>query len=248
MSLTKEWVVNIDASCQICRQARFLQSQHTQCLGLGTFGEVSILNNNNKIGREKTFFSLLSFLNYLHVFVCCWHNSVCYFVTHAQKWHQLLFSSLTLFRCSNWSWSLYRPCSSGYKVCSYTRSLFLFFLSLLDYYCLVPMGFIPWEIRVAFSGESQLWQSCATQTAVHAWCLSVHNPLNSDTGSLSCAHTCHCTWECTGSIRESALKVDFLRKIPCHTGQSNLHRQRASPVLCQLSYIPNHHSLSPSFL
>ena len=98
------------------------------------------------------------------------------------------------------------------------------------------MGFIPWEIRVAFSGESQLWQSCATQTAVHAWCLSVHNPLNSDTGSLSCAHTCHCTWECTGSIRESALKVDSLRKIPCHTGQSNLHRQRASPVQCSANW------------
>ena len=35
-------------------------------------------------------------------------------------------------------------------------SLALSFLSLLDYYCLVPMRFIPWEIRVAFSGESQL--------------------------------------------------------------------------------------------
>ena len=30
------------------------------------------------------------------------------------------------------------------------------------------MGFLPWEIRVAFPGESQLQQSHATQPVVHA--------------------------------------------------------------------------------
>ena len=40
-------------------------------------------------------------------------------------------------------------------------------------------------------------------------------------------------------VRESALKVDSVRKIPCRTGESNLCQRRASPMLYQLSYIPN---------
>ena len=38
-------------------------------------------------------------------------------------------------------------------------------------------------------------------------------------------------------VRESALKVDSARKIPCSIGESNLRQRRASPVLYQLSYI-----------
>ena len=44
---------------------------------------------------------------------------------------------------------------------------------------------------------------------------------------------------CTGTvIRESALKADSGRKIPCRTGESNLRQRRAGPTLYQLSYIP----------
>ena len=39
---------------------------------------------------------------------------------------------------------------------------------LLFYNCVVSMGFLPWEIRVAFPGESLLRQSRATQPSVHA--------------------------------------------------------------------------------
>ena len=39
-------------------------------------------------------------------------------------------------------------------------------------------------------------------------------------------------------VRESALKADCGRKIPCRTGDSNLNQQRAGPTLYQLSYIP----------
>ena len=39
-------------------------------------------------------------------------------------------------------------------------------------------------------------------------------------------------------VRESALKVDTGRKIPCRTGESNLRERRAGPTLYQLSYIP----------
>ena len=47
-----------------------------------------------------------------------------------------------------------------------------------------------------------------------------------------------CTRECRDTVRESALKVDSGREIPCHTGDSNLRQQRASPTLYQLNYIP----------
>ena len=39
-------------------------------------------------------------------------------------------------------------------------------------------------------------------------------------------------------VRESALKVDSGRKIPCRSGKSNLPQRRAGPTLYQLSYIP----------
>ena len=51
-------------------------------------------------------------------------------------------------------------------------------------------------------------------------------------------NACGCTRGCTDSERESVLKVDSGRKIPCRTEESNLHRRCAGPMLYQLSYIP----------
>ena len=54
------------------------------------------------------------------------------------------------------------------------------------YNCIVQMGFLPWEIQVAFPRESQLQQS---QPTVHAGCLCVpiiHQTLTWTTGSLTC--------------------------------------------------------------
>ena len=51
-------------------------------------------------------------------------------------------------------------------------------------------------------------------------------------------NACDCTRGCTDTVRESALKVGSGRKIPCRTGESNLRRQRAGPMLYQLRYIP----------
>ena len=51
------------------------------------------------------------------------------------------------------------------------------------------MGFLPRKIRVAFSEESQLQQSCATKPTVHAECFSVsiiHRTLTWTTGSIMC--------------------------------------------------------------
>ena len=55
-------------------------------------------------------------------------------------------------------------------------------------------------------------------------------------------NACDCTWGCTDTVRESALKVDSGRKISCRTGKSNLREQRAGPTLYQLSYIPANHA------
>ena len=52
-------------------------------------------------------------------------------------------------------------------------------------------------------------------------------------------NACDCTRGCTNTERESALKVDSGRKIPCHTRESNLSQQLASLTLYQMSYIPN---------
>ena len=51
------------------------------------------------------------------------------------------------------------------------------------------MGFLPWEIRVAFHRESQQQKSRATQPTVHARCFSVsiiHQTLTWTKGSLTC--------------------------------------------------------------
>ena len=43
---------------------------------------------------------------------------------------------------------------------------------------------------------------------------------------------------CVDKVRESALKVDKGRKIPCRIGESDLPQQHAGLTLYQLSYIP----------
>ena len=54
-----------------------------------------------------------------------------------------------------------------------------------------------------------------------------------------------CTRGCKDTVGESALKVDFGRKIPCPTGESNLPQRRAGPTLYQLSCIPTPLSYIP---
>ena len=49
---------------------------------------------------------------------------------------------------------------------------------------------------------------------------------------------CNCTEGCMDTVRESALKVNSGKQIPCHTGELNLHQRCAGPVLYQLNYIP----------
>ena len=119
-------------------------------------------------------------------------------------------------------------------ICSFVHVLFFFFTF---YNCIVPMGFLPWEIRVAFPRGSQLRQSRATQPTVHAGCFGVsiiHRTLTWTAGSLTCAQMLMHTIAHGGvrsHVRESALKVDSGRKIPCRTGESNLRQRRDGPML-----------------
>ena len=97
------------------------------------------------------------------------------------------------------------------------------------------MGFLLWEIRVAFPGESQLRQIRATQPRVHAGCFSVsivHRTLTWTTGSLTCAQMkMHAIAHgCTDTVTESELDVDSEGKISCRTAESNLRQGRAGPV------------------
>ena len=130
------------------------------------------------------------------------------------------------------------------------KNFFLFF-----YYCIVLLEFLPWEIRVAFPGESQLRQSRATQPTVHAGSVFPNPPNSGMDYRISNVRTdvnaCDCTPGCTDIVRESALKVDSERKIPCRAGESNLRRRRAGPMLHQLNYIRNQKTVSagnPTFL
>ena len=106
------------------------------------------------------------------------------------------------------------------------------------------MGILPWEIRAAFPGESQLRQSRAIRPIVHARCFSVsiiYRTLTWTKGSLTCAQMLMHAIAHGGvraHVKESALKVDFERKITCRTEESNLRQRRDGPTLYQLSYIP----------
>ena len=79
---------------------------------------------------------------------------------------------------------------------------------------------------------------------VHAGCFSVsiiHRTLTWTTGSLMCAQMLMYMITHRGlrtHVRESALKVDPGRKIPCPTRESNLHQQCDGPMLYQWATSP----------
>ena len=63
---------------------------------------------------------------------------------------------------------------------------------------------------------------------------TIHRTLTWTTGSLSCTQMLmHAIayGGCTDTERESALKADTGKKIPCRTGESNLRQRRDDPML-----------------
>ena len=121
------------------------------------------------------------------------------------------------------------------------KKSFFFFLQLNCPFRIFPKGysgFFPWGKPAVTVALPNL---CS-----HAGCLSVsiiHPTLTWTTGSLTCTQMwMHATEhkQHVDTVKESALKVDSGRKIPCRTGESNQRRRRAGPTLYQLSYIPTH--------
>ena len=105
------------------------------------------------------------------------------------------------------------------------------------------MGHWDWKFGLLSPGKASC-DSLATQPTVHAECFSVsiiHRTLAWTTGSLLGSQMlmhAAATWGCMDTVREFALKVDSMRKIPCSTGKWNLFQRCADPTLYQLSYIP----------
>ena len=103
-----------------------------------------------------------------------------------------------------------------------------------------------------FNGNSCLLStgkaSCDRVTLLNLWCMLVHasvsiihRTLTRTTESFKCEQMLMQAIARLGGrthARESALKADSGRKIPCRTGESNLRQRRDGPMLHQLSYLP----------
>ena len=114
---------------------------------------------------------------------------------------------------------------------------YLYIFHVLQLYC--PNGTSPIRNSGCFPrGKPAATESCYPTYGACWVFLCFNNPPNSDMNHrIFNMHTdvnaSDCAWGCTDTVRESAL-----RKIPRRTGESNLRRQRAGPMLYQLSYIP----------
>ena len=123
------------------------------------------------------------------------------------------------------------------------NSMYTFDFTFTFFNCIVPFWISPMGKFGSFPGGEPAAMSHATQPAVHAWSfLCFHNPPNSDMdyqifNICKDVNACLCTWGCMDTVKESALKVDSGRKIPCRTGGLNLHQWHASSTLYQLSHI-----------
>ena len=121
-------------------------------------------------------------------------------------------------------------CKNMKKICIIILCIFVFLN------CIVPLGFLPQDIQVAFPGESQLQQACyPTNNA--CWVFQrFNNPPNSDLdyrifNVRTNVNTWDCMRGCTDTIKESALKVDPGSKISCCYEESNLRQRHAGLTL-----------------
>ena len=116
---------------------------------------------------------------------------------------------------SNWLWIASNnniDCRFCYGGCCFIIIKHFF------YRCVAPLVFLPQEIRLAYPGECQLWQSNATQPTVHAGCFNnsiTHWTLTGTTRSVTSAQLLMSGIAHEGvqtPVRESALKVAVGKK------------------------------------
>ena len=87
------------------------------------------------------------------------------------------------------------------------------------------------RVKVLEACDCLSCDSRATQPLGRAGCLCCHNTPNSDMdygifNVRTDVNTSDCTRGCTNTERDSALKVDSGKEIPCRTGESNLRQRR----------------------
>ena len=140
---------------------------------------------------------------------CCWGIGVdgCGILPSFRLMEVL---GLTTFHCWHLYGRLFVRCFCRVCVCVFHN-------------CIVPLGLLPWEIWVAFPhGMPAATESCyPTYSTCLAFSVSIiHQTPTWTTGTLTCAQELAYAIAhegCADTVRESALKVDSGRKIPCLT-------------------------------
>ena len=122
------------------------------------------------------------------------------------------------------------------QFCFFSFFSFLFFIFIF-YKCMSPWDFSRGKFGLLSPGKV----SCNRVALPNLLCVlgvlvffMIYRTLSWTTGSLTRAQTLMHTIENGGvrtHVRESALKVDCGRKIPCRTGESNQRQLRDGPML-----------------
>ena len=107
--------------------------------------------------------------------------------------------------------------------------------------CIVPLGFLPWEIQVAFPGESQLQRP---NLRIMLGVLVYNNPPNSDMDYRIFnvgrdINACNCTWGCKDTCKRICTESWLWEKNPLpHQGM------KPASAACRPNALPTelHHS------
>ena len=126
-------------------------------------------------------------------------------------------------------------------------NVYLFFvISFSSLYLYCPIGISPAENSGCFPRGKPAATESRYPTYGSCWVFQCfHNPPNSDIDNnifhvRRDVNACDCTRGARTHVRESALKVDSGRKIPCSTEESNLRQRRNGPMLYQGATPPPH--------
>ena len=115
----------------------------------------------------------------------------------------------------------------------------------LQLYC--PLGMSSLGNSGCFPKGNSERQLRYQQPMVHAGCFNVsliHSDMDYRIFNMSKdVNTCDCIGGVWTHVGETALKVDFGRKVPYRTEELSLHQRRAGLTLYQLSYIPAQFSI-----
>ena len=134
--------------------------------------------------------------------------------------------------------------SSYHKLCLKKKKKAYLYSAGIQHSCIVPNGISPMGNSGCFLRGKPAATESRHPTNRACWVLQrFHNPPNSDMDHRifnvrTDVNARDCTRGCADTVRESALKVDSGKKIPCRNGESNQRQRRDGPMLNQPSYTP----------